>query len=675
MQEALETEPLPGRSSRPCGRKEREGISDAPLFTMEHLISACNKARDHLLSLQHPDGHWVFDLEADATIPAEYVLLQKYLGREIPASRRDAIGRYLRAKQSEDGGWPLFTGGISNLSASVKAYFALKLLGEPAGGVLMTRARQKILSLGGASRVNVFTRITLALTGQIPWETLPAMPVEIMLLPEGFFFNIYKVSYWSRTVIVPLLLLYARRPTCTLGPREGVRELFLEDPSRLRHLDPFVPGRPIKNLFLLADRLLKGLEPFWPRAWHEKAQKRALHWTLARMQGEGGLGGIFPAMANAVMALKALGLPENQGAYEAGLRAIEDLVHVEDGHLLVQPCLSPIWDTCLALSALLEARVPRTHGAVERAVSWLFGRMVEKPGDWQRKKKDLEPGGWAFQFENAWYPDVDDTSMTLVGLLRAGVLEDPGHAEKFRKSLNWVLGMQSTDGGWGAFDVNNNALYLNEIPFADHGALLDPSTSDLTGRCLECLGMLGWGRDREVVQRARAFLEREQEANGAWYGRWGVNYLYGTWSVLMGLRQLGEPLDSPLVRRAVSWLKEVQNADFGWGEACTSYEDPSLGGRGPSTPSQTAWALLGLMAAGEVNSPEVQKGIRFLLTRQNAEGAWTEQAYTGTGFPRVFYLRYHGYPVYFPLWALATYWRLRREKRTLQDEMALSRRG
>ncbi len=645
-------------------------MTDTPLLAGETLAEAARTSIDRLLALQHPEGYWSFPVEADATIPAEYLLLQRFLGTTPDPARIDGILRYLRRKQLPDGGWPLYEGGAADVSAAVKAYFALKLSGDPPEAPHMAAARRRILELGGAARVNVFTRITLALFGQIPWRTVPAIPVEIMLLSRRFFFHLEKVSYWSRTVMTPLLILSSRRPVCPLGPSEGIRELFAQPPETLRHLDRFVPrGRGRKNAFLLLDRLLKRLDRFAPRATRERAVRIAEAWTRERMRGEGGVGAIFPAMANALMALKVLGCPADDPDFRRGFNAMEGLLVERADVSWCQPCLSPVWDTGLTLCALLEAGLPREHPSVRAAVDWLFKKQIFVRGDWAARVPGLAAGGWAFQFENDFYPDVDDTAKVLIAMMRAGVPDDADRREAFSRGVRWLLGMQSADGGWGAFDVDNNHLYLNDIPFADHGALCDPSTADVTGRCVELLALLGHRRDSPPVARALRFLRAEQEPCGAWFGRWGVNYIYGTWSVLIALRQVGEDLSQPYVRKAVEWLVSRQNADGGWGESCRSYDDPSLAGCGASTPSQTSWALLALMAAGEAEHPAVRRGIGYLLDRRKGEGEWEERAHTGTGFPRVFYLRYHGYGQFFPLWALATFRRLTIDGRTLEDEV------
>ncbi|GMR04815.1 MAG: squalene--hopene cyclase [Thermodesulfobacteriota bacterium] len=635
------------------------------------LDGALKGACENILTRRDPGGFWVFDLEADATIPSEFLILNRFMGIDVEDGIKERLAGYIRSRQLPDGGWSLYEGGFSDLSVTVKAYFALKLSGDSPNAAHMVSARRLILSLGGAARVNVFTRITLALFGQIPWRTVPAMPVQMMLLPRWFFFHMTKVSYWSRTVIAPLLVLYAKRPVCKLGPGEGLAELFVEPAEKLRRIDRFIPGSPRKNFFLLVDRALKRADFISKRLLSERALKRAEAFTIERM-GEGGLGAIFPAMANAVMALKVLGYPEDDPHMARGLKALNGLIIDNGDYALCQPCLSPVWDTCLSLSALHEAGVRRGHRASRDAVKWLFDKQVMVPGDWAVKASNLEPGGWAFQFENSFYPDLDDTAMVLMSLLRAGALEKEEYRERIARAVNWIIGMQNSDGGWGAFDIDNNRLYLNDIPFADHGALLDPSTSDVTGRCIELFSMLGFSRDFPPVKRAMEFLRREQEEWGGWFGRWGVNYIYGTWSVLAGLSRANEDMNAPYIRKAVEWLKSCQNPDGGWGETCLSYNDQSLAGRGESTPSQTSWALLGLMAAGEVASGSVIRGVNYLLDSQDPGGGWDESLYTGTGFPRVFYLRYHGYSQYFPLWALGVYRRLKDGKKTCQDKVTLS---
>ncbi len=689
------------------GKKARRGGATGGCIDTAELERVAGAAAALLASRQQEDGHWVFDLEADATIPAEYVMLQRFIGREIDAGMASRISTYILERQLPDGGWPLYAvDGNANISTSVKAYFALKLLGHDKNAPHMVKARQMILALGGAARCNVFTRITLALFGQVPWHTPPAMPIEIMLLPRWFFFHLSKVSYWSRTVIVPLLILYTKKPVCRLSSGEGIAELFTTPPDMLGHLDGFRHHAWRKNVFIMLDRVLKRTMHLMPERIRRHALDEAERWTRVRMQGDGGIGAIYPAMANAVMALQTLGCSECDPVYRRGMAAIDNLIvhrklKVADlpadgsttrgyaafdtssaapelytasladsaGNLefsFCQPCNSPIWDTCMSLSALCEAGYAATNGNItDKAMEWLFSQQIITPGDWSDKCPGLECGGWAFQYENALYPDVDDTSKVLMSLFRAGALDRPEYRENIARAVRWVLGMQSSDGGWGAFDVDNDYLYLNDIPFADHGALLDPSTADLTGRCIEMLGMLGFGPDYPPIARGIAYLKKEQEQFGGWFGRWGVNYIYGTWSVLSGLHQAGEDMGSPYVRKAVDWLISCQNGDGGWGETCASYDDPSLAGSGASTASQTAWALMALMAAGEAGHAAVTTGVRYLMASYG--NGWDERHFTGTGFPRVFYLRYHGYSLFFPAWALAVYARHTSGIATVQD--------
>lgn len=629
---------------------------------------AMNRAANTLAQRQAHDGHWLFELEADVTIPSEYIFLQ-YFMRTVDRDRELQIGKYLRRRQHDNGSWGLYGGGPGDISATVKAYFALKLAGDLPSDPYMVRTRNWVRANGGAEAVNVFTRITLAIFGQIPWRTVPAMPVEIMYLPKWWFFNLSKVSYWSRCVIVPLLIIFAKRPVVDLTPEQGVSELFLTDPASLRHVDHFKSGKPLRNAFLLFDRLLKVVDRLTPNWVRQPALRRAEDWMRDHAKGKGGIGAIYPAMANAAVALRSLGAPEDDPDFIRTMQAIEDLVLEKEEETYCQPCVSPIWDTCLSLTAMTEAGAQPDHPAVQQAVDWLLDQQIFVKGDWSDQTRDLEPGGWAFQFENDKYPDVDDTGMVLMSLIRAGVHDKDLKIKWINQAVNWVLGMQNPDGSWGAFDIGNDHEYLNNLPFADHGALVDPGTADLTARCVELLAMLGYDQNFPPLHKALEFLESDQEEFGAWYGRWGVNYIYGTWSVLSAVGSLGEDVAKPYIRKSVEWLKDIQNQDGGWGESCNSYDDPILRGKGESTASQTAWAILGLMAVGEVDCVHVERGIDYLVRTQNDAGEWDEEAYTGTGFPRVFYLRYHGYSRYFPLWALASYARLRRGLPTRQFEI------
>ncbi|MEF2144098.1 MAG: squalene--hopene cyclase [Desulfovibrionaceae bacterium] len=648
-----------------------------PPLDLDKIGKAIDKAKSRLLGRQADDGHWVFELEADVTIPAEYILYRAFIGKPADPELTGRIAAYLLRKQLPDGSWPLYDeDGRADISASVKAYFALKVAGHSKDEPHMVRARQIILAMGGAAKVNVFTRITLCLFGQMPWRTCPCMPIELVLLPRWFFFHFSKVSYWSRAVVIPLLILYALRPIHRLPWEQQIPELFTSPPDSLVHIDRYRPRGGLKNLFIFVDRNIKRLVRFIPKRLHQKALDEAERWTVEHMRGKGGNGAVFPSMVNAVEALHQLGYPHDHPDVQRGMKALEDLLVVKKDEAYCQPCVSPVWDTCLSLSALAEAGLGQSTKAMGKATQWLWSKQVFKPGDWCGRMPGLAPGGWAFQYENDFYPDLDDTAMVLMALLRCSGLDGktvaPEQRDRIAAAANWLVGMQSSDGGWGSFDVDNNALYLNSIPFADHGALLDPSTSDLTARCIEALGMLGFGPDYPPVSRGIEFLRKEQEADGSWFGRWGCNYLYGTWSVLCGLRQAGEDMSRSYVRRGVEWLKSRQNPDGGWGETLYSYVDPSLAGQGASTPSQTAWALLGLLAADEHAAPETLRGVEYLLERQQNNGEWDEAHYTGTGFPRVFYLRYHGYARYFPLWALGVFRRLHADGTTLQRSVALS---
>jgi squalene-hopene/tetraprenyl-beta-curcumene cyclase len=621
----------------------------------EELDRVIAEAREALVARQREDGHWIFEFEADASITSEYVMLRHYLGEVDDAASRDIerrIGSYLRARQNAEGGWPLFHGGDVNLSSTVKAYFALKLIGDDPDAPHMRRARAAILSRGGAANANVFTRINLALFGLVPWRAVPNMPVEIMLLPRPSPFHLEKISYWSRTVVVPLLILYALKPQAR-NPR-GVRldELFLDHPNDERY--PMnATGTTVGSFFVGVDRVLGAIEPHFPKGARQNAIKRAIDFIVARLNGVDGLGGIYPAMAYAVMAFDALGYARDHPHPRIARQSVDRLL-IEDGEeAYCQPCLSPVWDTCLAMHALLEAGEDPAGPAFERATDWLLEREItDVVGDWSWKRPGLKPGGWAFQYRNDYYPDVDDTAVVVLAFDRAG---QERTRPAVRRATDWVVGMQSSNGGWGAFDAENQYHYLNNIPFADHGALLDPPTADVSARCLSMLAQLGYGRDHRAVRQALAFLEREQESDGSWYGRWGVNYVYGTWSALSALNAVGVEPSALMVRRAVNWLKSRQRPDGGWGEDCATYWKERRSEVKASTPSQTAWALLGLMAAGEVHSEAVRRGVAYLLSQPRDGCKWREALWTGIGFPRVFYLRYDGYSAYFPLWALARY--------------------
>ena len=549
----------------------------------------------------------------------------------------------------------LYPGGELNLSATVKVYYALKLAGDSPDAPHMARAGAAILACGGAVNANVFTKIALALFDQIPWRGVPFIPVEIMLLPRWFPFHISKVSYWSRTVMVPLFVLCTLKPSAANPRKVDVRELFTTPPEEERR---YFPVRSILNrVFLILDRLGRGLHRLVPRFVRERAVKRAESWVIERLNGTDGLGAIFPAMVNAHEMLSILGYDSDHPYRVMTKEALRRLLVEKADHAYCQPCVSPVWDTGLACLALQEADERTDHRSVLRGLDWLLPRqLLDEVGDWSDRRPGVRGGGWPFQFGNDHYPDIDDTPVVVWSMLESGRKR---YQESIERAAEWICGMQSRNGGYGSFDADNTHYYLNEIPCADHGALLDPPTSDVTARCVTFLSKLDRERFRDTIDRAVGFLYREQESNGSWFGRWGANYSYGTWSVLVAMEAAGENLHAPSIRRAVSWLESVQRPDGGWGEDNDSYFDPSEAGRSEtSTTYQTSWALLGLMAAGEVRSAAVGHGVEYLKRHQAVDGLWYDDSFTCPGFPRVFYLKYHGYTRYFPLWALARYRRL-----------------
>jgi squalene-hopene/tetraprenyl-beta-curcumene cyclase len=624
----------------------KPAMTSATMVADTELNDSIAAASSAVSRRRQSDGHWVFELEADATIPAEYVLLEHFLDR-IDEALEAKIGVYLRSIQGEHGGWPLFHDGAFDISASVKAYFALKAIGDDPNAPHMTRAREAILAAGGAERTNVFTRAQLALFGQVPWRAVPVMPVEIMLLPRWFPFHLSKVSYWSRTVIVPLLVLMAKRPVARNPRGVHIEELFRTPPARIRDWirGPFRStwGKFFKQL----DSVLRVVQPLFPRAGQHRAIQKAIAFVTERLNGDDGLGGIYPAIANSVMMFDTLGFPPDHPSAAVAWRAVRKLLVETDDRAYCQPCLSPVWDTGLAAHAMLEAGFD-----VGPSCRWLLDKQITSvSGDWNVRRPGLRPGGWAFQYENPHYPDVDDTAVVGMLLARDG---DPAYDESIARAREWIIGMQSKgggrfDGGWGAFEPENIHLFLNHIPFADHGALLDPPTSDVTARCVSFLAQIGMPADDPVMARALAFLRREQEADGSWFGRWGTNYIYGTWSVLCALNAAGMDHADPVIRRAVDWLVSVQRDDGGWGEDEETYRSAPPGQYKESLPSQTSWAVLGLMAVGEAEHPAVARGIAWLTANRRPDGEWTETPYNAVGFPRVFYLRY------VPVLALARY--------------------
>jgi squalene-hopene/tetraprenyl-beta-curcumene cyclase len=633
---------------------------DAAAVGGDVLEKSIASATQGLLSYRQPDGHWVFELEADATIPAEYILFRHYLGEPVDAPLEAKIAVYLRRIQGAHGGWPLVHDGAFDMSASVKAYFALKMIGDSVDAPHMVRARDAILSRGGAINSNVFTRFLLTMFGVTTWRSVPVLPVEIMLLPMWSPFHLNKISYWARTTIVPLMVLAALKPRAKnpLGVR--IDELFLQDPKSIGLLAK-APHQSAGwfNLFRGLDVILRAIEPLFPKRLRQRAIDSAVAFVEERLNGEDGLGAIFPPMVNAVMMYDVLGYGPEHPPRAITRRGIDKLLVVHEDEAYCQPCVSPIWDTALTCHALAEANDEESLRKADQGLDWLLPKQeLELKGDWAVKRPDLRPGGWAFQYANPHYPDLDDTAVVVMAMDRSR--RRTGRRDydvAIDRAKEWIVGMQSSDGGWAAFDVDNLEYYLNNIPFSDHGALLDPPTEDVTARCVSMLAQLGETMESSpALASGVAYLRRTQLADGSWYGRWGLNYIYGTWSVLCALNAAGVDHQDPVFRKAVDWLLSIQNQDGGWGEDASSYGlDYKRFGGAPTTASQTGWALLGLMAAGEVENPAVARGMRYLITTQTEKGVWEEQRYTATGFPRVFYLRYHGYSKFFPLWALARY--------------------
>ena len=634
-------------------------LPPADEITADPLDQTVARAAAALAAAQRPDGHWVFELEADATIPAEYVLLRHYLGEPVDAALEAKIAAYLRRIQSAShGGWPLYHDGGFEVSASVKAYYALKMIGDDVDAPHMARARAAILAAGGAAAVNVFTRIQLALFGAGRWDAVPTMPPELILAPRWLPVHLSKTSYWARTVVVPLLVLAAKRPRARNPRGVLVDELYAAREAPLKSNAADLKWLWAKGFGGL-DRLLKAGEPLWPKALRARAIAACEAWVVERLNGVDGLGAIYPAIANSVMMFDCLGYPPDHPARAAAREAIERLLVVREDEAYCQPCVSPVWDTALAAHAMLEAG---EEASADAGLAWLAPlQVMDVKGDWAEVKPDVRPGGWAFQYRNDHYPDLDDTAVVVMAMDRARGRLGSRYDQAIDRGVEWTVGLQSKDGGYAAFDADNSHHYLNNLPFADHGALLDPPTADVSARVVSMLAQLGEGADSPRMTAALDWLAAAQDAEGSWLGRWGVNYIYGTWSVLCALGAVHLSRDTPMVAKAIDWLFAIQNDDGGWGESCDSYDLARTRHQpAPSTASQTAWAVLGLMAVGEVDHPAVARGVGWLQAHQEADGLWAQEHYTGGGFPRVFYLRYHGYPKYFPLWAVARYRNLKR---------------
>ena len=619
----------------------------------ERLEKAIERGANHLLSLQAEAGYWQGELEADSTLESDYIYYLHVLGKADP-ERIAKLANYVRRRQLSDGGWSIYPGGPSELNATCKAYFALKLAGDSPYAPNLVRAREIVHRLGGLEHSNSYVRFYLALVGAVSWDLVPSIPPELMLIPSWFIFNIYEMSSWTRGIVIPMAILSALRPDWKLPERAHVDELFKDPERKTAALDWSEQILSWKNVFLAVDRGLKLYEK-WPwKPFRRRAIREAKSWMLEHIERTDGLAAIYPAMMNSIFALLAVGYGPDDPLTLREIKEFSRFEIEEQDTIRMQPCVSPVWDTCIAMVALEEAGLPSDHPALVKAAEWLLSKQVLGRGDWQVKNNDVEPGGWAFEFRNDFYPDVDDTAFVLMALKRVKY-PDPARMEAaMRRGIQWLLGMQNRDGGWGAFDRDNDRKFLCNIPFADHNAMIDPSTADVTARVVECLGRFGWSEGHPVIRRAVGFLLKDQSKDGSWFGRWGVNYIYGTSGVLRALETVSLATRE-FCQRAVNWLRSVQKVDGSFGESLLSYDVPSTKGQGTSTASQTAWGLIGLLAGLGTQDSAVRKAVDYLVHRQQADGSWSEPEFTGTGFPGVFYLKYHLYRNSFPVYALARY--------------------
>jgi squalene-hopene/tetraprenyl-beta-curcumene cyclase len=619
----------------------------------ERLEKAIERGANHLLSLQAEEGYWQGELEADSTLESDYIYYLHVLGKADP-ERIAKLANYVRQRQLPDGGWSIYPGGPSELNATCKAYFALKLAGDSPYAPNLVRAREMVHRLGGLEHSNSYVRFYLALVGAVSWDLVPSIPPELMLIPHWFIFNIYEMSSWTRGIVIPMAILSSLRPNWRLPEHAHVDELFKDSEHKDAALDWSDHLLSWKNVFLAVDRGFKLYEKFPWKPFRQRAIREAKEWVLNHIERTEGLAAIYPAMMNSIFALMAFGHGPDD---PLTLREIKEFsrFEIEDEETIrMQPCVSPVWDTCIAMVALEEAGLPPDHPGLVKAADWILSKQVVGPGDWQVKNKDADPGGWAFEFRNDFYPDVDDTAFVLMALQRVKYPEPARMGAAMRRGIQWLLSMQNRDGGWGAFDRDNDRKFLCNIPFADHNAMIDPSTADVTARVVECLGRYGWSPEHPVIQGAVKFLLQDQCNDGSWFGRWGVNYIYGTSGVLRALETVSLATRE-FCKRAVTWLRSVQKVDGSFGESLLSYDAPSTKGQGTSTASQTAWGLIGLLASAGTEDPAVAKAVAYLVHRQQADGSWSEPEFTGTGFPGVFYLKYHLYRNSFPVYALARY--------------------
>ena len=623
------------------------------------LATAIKRSQNYLFGIQKPEGYWIGELMVDSTLVSDMVAYHHWNGKVDPEWQRKAVNHIL-AMQLPDGGWNIYHGGPSEVNATIKAYLALKLAGLPVTDPRMLRAREVALNFGGVPRMNTFSKLYLALLSLFPWEYVPTIPCEVLLIGKWFHVNFWDMSNWSRGMLVPLAIINHFKLTRTPKNKVDLDELYPEgihvrdlalapDPERLSW----------RNFFLWLDRLHKFAEWFAENGIHpfrQRALKRAEQWMLERFEGSDGLAAIFPAILNSLIALKTLGYPDDHPQVVRAACELKKLEHETEHTVRIEPCFSPVWDTAIVTVCLRESGVPAEHPRIKQAAEWLITKEIRFRGDWQYKNPaKVEPSGWVFEFENKWNPDVDDTAMVLLALRKVPTDNPKKRDECFVRGLNWIMTFQCKDGGWAAFDKDCTKNILEKVPFADHNAMLDPECADITARILELLGYENFTAKHPQVKDALDYIRAQQEDDGSWYGRWGVNYIYGTWQVLRGLRALNLNMNQLWLLKARDWLESVQHEDGGWGERCNTYDDPIFKGQGPSTASQTAWAVMGLCAFDDPNRQSVQRGIEYLIRTQNADGSWTEHETTGTGFPKVFYLKYDIYRNAWPLLALATY--------------------
>ena len=631
-------------------------VTEGDLINEAELSQAIALAQENLLRQQKPDGHWCGELIVDSTLCSDFVLFMHWVG-EVDVALQERCARHILKRQLPDGGWNIYYGGPSEINASVKGYFALKLAGYSPTLPFMRKARENIMRLGGIPRMNTFSKLYLALLGQFPWKYLPTIPVEMILLPKWALFHIYRMSSWSRAMLIPLAIINHLKPTRTLPGDKQLHELY---PLGTEHSDLRLPRSERfwtwRNFFLRVDEILKIFHPLRIRPVRERALEEAERWMLERIgEGSDGLAAVFPAMLNCLIALRVLGYSKQHPVYKKAAEDFAGLFIDDPEDFRIQPCMSPVWDTAINTIALAEAGLSADHPALQRAADWLISKEVRLQGDWTVNNRHPEASGWAFEYNNIYYPDVDDTAMVLMALRLVRPRDEKSLADVFRRAIDWELSFQCRDGGWAAFDKDVTTRWLEDIPFADHNAILDPTCSDLTARTLELLGYVGFDPKAKCVRDALRYLIDTQEDDGSWYGRWGVNYVYGTWQVLRGLRAMNQDMTQDWILRGRDWLESCQNDDGGWGETCATYENAAMKGIGTSTASQTAWAIMGICACGDLNRPSIQRGLQFLLNSQKQDGSWDEPQITGTGFPGVFYLKYDFYRQNFPLLAMATY--------------------